>query len=129
MPDPQGNLVTPVGIDPLGALYALLVDDDGRLQVSAGDAEAHEPEIFNVTMAVAGTEYSQALPAGTKKFTVKCRTYIPVQICFTTGGTNTLFLTIPPGQSYWEDRLLDAALTLYFECAVAAQVIEIVAWS
>jgi len=129
MPDPKGNLVTPVGIDALGNVYALLVDDDGRLQVSAGDAEAHEPTVFNVTMAAAGTQYAQALPAGTKKFTAKCRTYVPVQICFTTGETDTLYLTIPPGQTYWEDRLLDAALTLYFECAIAAQVLEIVAWS
>ena len=33
MPEPKGNLVTPIGIDAAGNLYALLVDAGGRLQI------------------------------------------------------------------------------------------------
>ena len=173
MPEPQGNLVTPIGIDAAGNLYSLLVNANGRLQVdvivgaaAAGGAtsalqlpDGHNvtvdnlpadpatatrqttlntsvqrltavtPVIYNVTMTVAGTEYSQALPANVKKFSVKCRTNVPVQLCFVAAGSDTLFITIPPGQTYWEDNLYRAALTLYFDCETAAQVLEIVAWS
>lgn len=87
------------------------------------------PTIYNVTMTLADNEYSQALPANVSKFTVKCRTNYPVKLCFTVNESNVTYITIPPGQNYWEDNLYRAATTLYFQCPVAAQVLEIVAWS
>lgn len=129
MPDPQGNLVTPIGIDAAGNLYALLVDAAGRLQVHDEELGAGTVIIRNVTMTLADTEYGQAMPAHTKKFMVKCRTNYPVQLCFTALGSDTLYITIPPGQTYWEDILYPLVTTLYFRCPVAAQVLEIVAWS
>jgi len=173
VPAPRGNLVTPIGVDALGNLYALLVDAEGRLQIdvvasglpagaatsalqlpdghnvvisggldalatsawqdtinkSLGRLTAVTPTIYNKTMAVAGTEYSQALPATVKKFTVQCRGPYDVNLCFVAAGSDTLYITIKAGQCYWEDNLYRAATTLYFDCETAGQVLEIVAWS
>ena len=90
---------------------------------------ATTPAVYNVTMTLAATEYNQALPANTKKFLIKCRTDYAIQVCFVALGSGTLFVTVPPGMTYWEDLIQPATLTLYFQCAVAAQVAEIVAWS
>ncbi len=217
MPDPKGKLVTPVGIDAAGNLWALLVDAGGRLQIdvvampatavtiadgadvtlgaladavvaagAAGSISAKlrrlttdldalltelqlkanltdtqpisaaalplplgaatyamqdnivtalgmllspDHAIYNVTMTLANTEYSQLLNYRVKKLTVKCRTNYAVQLCFTALGSDTLYITIPPGQNYWEDNLYIDAPTLYFQCATAAQVLEIIAWA
>lgn len=90
---------------------------------------ATTPVVYNVTMTLASTEYSQALPANTKKFLIKCRTLYDIQLCFTNAGSGTLYITVPAGMSYYEDLIQPSALTLYFQCATAAQVVEIVTWS
>ncbi len=128
----------------------VIVDEDGYLLVDVVDsggsdlqdvvdaidalaaivqARATAPTIYNKTMTLADTEYSQALPANTKKFTVKCRGEYDVKLCFTESGSGTTYITIPSQQSYWEDGIVDASITLYFQCATAAQVLEIVAWA
>lgn len=87
------------------------------------------PTIYNVTMTTASTEYSQALPANTRKFMIKCRGEYDIQVCFVAEGSGTLYITVPSEQTYWEDQINDASITLYFQCATAAQVAEIVAWA
>lgn len=90
---------------------------------------AATPVIYNVTMTLAATEYSQALPANAKKFLIKCRTAFDVKLAFTSGQSGTTYLTIPAGMAYSEDLIQPTAITLYFQCATAAQVAEIIAWS
>ena len=90
---------------------------------------AATPVVYNVTMTNANTEYSQALPANTKKFLIKCRTAYDIKVCFTSGASGTTYLTVPAGSAYCETLIQPAVLTLYFQCATAAQVAEIVAWS
>ena len=85
--------------------------------------------VYNVTMTDANTEYSQALPANTKKFLIKCRGSYAINVCFTASGSGTLYVTVPSGTTYSEDLIQPAALMLYFQCGTAAQVAEIVAWS
>lgn len=87
------------------------------------------PVVYNVTMTTASTEYNQALPANTRKFMIKCRGAYDIKVCFVAEGSGTLYVTVPSGQSYWEDQINDTAITLYFQCATAAQVAEIVAWN
>uniref|UniRef100_A0A6M3XX73 Tail protein n=1 Tax=viral metagenome TaxID=1070528 RepID=A0A6M3XX73_9ZZZZ len=87
------------------------------------------PNVYNVTMTSANTEYSQALPANTKKFLIKCRAAYDIKVCFTSGQSGITYVTVPAGMSYWEDLIQPSAITLYFQCATAAQVAEIVAWS
>ena len=87
------------------------------------------PVIYNVTMTTADTEYSQALPANTRKFLIKCRTSFAIKLSFTSGQSGTTYLTVPADMTYWEDQINVASITLYLQCATAAQVAEIVAWS
>jgi len=87
------------------------------------------PAVYNVTMTNAATEYSQALPANTRKFLLKCRGVYAIQVCFTSGESGTKYVTVPANQTYSEDQINAATLTLYFQCATAAQVAEIIAWS
>lgn len=90
---------------------------------------AATPVVYNVTMTTANTEYSQALPANTKKFLVKCRGAYDIKLCFTALASGTTYITVPAALSYWEDLIQPSTITLYFQCATAAQVAEIVAWS
>ena len=80
-------------------------------------------------MTNAVTEYSQALPANTRKFLVRCRGAYTIHVCFTSGESGTKYVTVPSGQTYWEDQINAVSLTLYVQCTTAAQVCEIIAWS
>lgn len=91
--------------------------------------QAATHNIYNVTMTLANTEYSQALPNNVKKFTIKCRTLYDVKLAFTLNQSGVTYLTIPAGMAYSEDLIRPATLTLYFQCPTAAQVAEIVCWS
>jgi len=89
------------------------------------------PVIYNVTMTSANTEYSQALPANTKKFLVHTRDGTAFRLAFVTGkvaAPTEPYFTID-GVPYWEDHINPALLTLYFACASAGKVVEIIAWS
>jgi hypothetical protein len=91
------------------------------------------PTIYNKTCTVADTEYSQALPAGTKKFVCKFRNAAHAgRIAFVTGKVAT------PTEPYWsiwangtynEDQIKGAAITIYVASGTAGAVLEIVAWS
>ena len=85
-------------------------------------------DIFNVTCTLANTEYSQTLPAGTKKFTIRCRGNARTRLAFVSGDTSINWLTIPPGTTFSEDGILYSG-DLYFQTHLANQVIEILAWS
>jgi hypothetical protein len=107
----------------------LPVSSDRPLPISGSLAfsGATNPTVYNITMTLAGTEYSQALPAGTKKYTVKCRTAVAVNLCFTNNQSGATYITIPANADYFED-LINFTGTLYFQCAVPATVLEVIAW-
>jgi len=92
-------------------------------------ASATTPAIYNVTMTNADTEYSQALPTDCKKLLVKCRGGYDIKLAFASGESGTNYITIPSGSALCETLIKAASLTLYFQCATAGQVAEIVAWS
>lgn len=95
--------------------------------------KAGTPAIYNVTCADADTEYSQALPATTKKFLVKFRDEAHGgRLAFVTGKVAapvepyvTLWAKVP----YNEDLIEPAALTLFLASPSAGAVAEIVVWS
>ena len=90
-------------------------DADGRLHVSG--PEVTTPTVYNVTLTVADTEYSQALTANTREFRFRCRTLYDVRYAFVTGKVATPtapYLTLPGGSDYWSDNDKLAAVTLYF---------------
>lgn len=89
------------------------------------------PFIYNVTMTNADTEYSQALPQGTKKFLVHTRDESAFRLAFVTGKVATPtapYLTILANTSYYEDHVKLVGNTLYFASPDAGKIIEIVCW-
>ena len=90
------------------------------------------PVVYNKTMTSADTEYSQALPAGTKAFTMQCRGDYDVRFAYVTGKVATPtapYMTLKAGQNYFEDRLNLTSKTVYLACATASQVMEIVCYT
>jgi hypothetical protein len=94
---------------------------------------ARFPFIFNVTMTLANTEYSQQLPLETKKFLMKVRTedstfrvaWVPGLVA----GSVSPFLTVLDGGIYSEDAVTLTNTIVYFACEDPGKVMEIVAWS
>lgn len=86
------------------------------------------PIIYNTTMTLANTEYSQALPAGCSKFTAQCRSSYSVKLSFVSGESGTTYYTIKEDTWYWEDEIEGTRRILYFQCATAGQFFEIIAW-
>jgi len=128
--DAAGNQVTSFGSGTVG------ID-----QVTAG---ANHVEIvgmtvpatmtpYNLTLTVADTEYSQALPANCLKFWFQCRSDVSVRWQIVTGkvaGPTAPWLTLKPGQPVDSGDINSAAvMTLYFASATAGAVMEIVAWT
>jgi len=96
-----------------GAVAYLLV---GRGDFDIG-AVASKPQVFYIDMPNADTEYSQALPNGTIKFTMWCTDGTPFRFAWEPGHVAG---KIPPyGQviasaAYWDDGLYLIGKTLYF---------------
>lgn len=83
------------------------------------------PSIFNVPCALTTVEYSQALPANTKKFVLRARKHSKIQFAYAPLAVN--YLTIESGVSL-EDINPYIGATLYFKCSKADEVVEIVAY-
>jgi len=91
------------------------------------------PNIYNITMTSANTEYSQALPAGCKKIFASIQdadTSVDLRFAFVTGKVAT------PTAPYYKynggveliiDGLEIASGTLYFACSGAGKIMQIIA--
>lgn len=91
-------------------------------------AKKTTPTIYNKTMTDADTEYSQALSSGCIAFLIKCRGDYAIKLAFVENASGTTYITVPAGQSYYEEGLWLNGVTLYIQCATAAQVAEIIEW-
>jgi len=94
--------------------------------------QAVSPTIYNVTMTNADQEYSQVLPAGTKKLAFHCRDGTAFRFAFETGkvaAPTAPYFTVRANAAVSEDHINAAALTLYFACGAAGKVVELVAWA
>ena len=90
------------------------------------------PQILNVTLTIANTEYSQLLPAGTQKFTVQARTAFDVRYAWVTGkvaGPAAPYNTLKSGTDLKEDSLFLEDKTLYLASTNAGTVVEILVWT
>lgn len=90
------------------------------------------PTQHTITMTNADQEYSQALPANTKKFTFQCRTEFDIRFAFVTGKVATPtdpYMTLKSGMICFEDNLDLTDETLYVACADAGKKIELICWS
>ena len=89
------------------------------------------PTHYNVTMTNANTEYSQALSANTKKFSLHTRDFSAFRFAYVTGkvaGPVAPYLTIPAGGEKVEELIQPAAITLYFASSDVGKIIEIEEW-
>lgn len=98
--------------------------------VATNTTKSTTPTIYNVTITLANTEYSQALPANTKKFAIKLRSNTAdLKYAFVATQSGTNYRTIPAGSEKSEDNLILAAVTLYFQSSTASQTAEIESWT
>lgn len=104
------------------------VNADGSINVNVVSSADTTPAIFNVSAAVAGTEYSQVLPANSKKFVLKSREKATIKLSYTNGTSGTNYITIPPG-AVFEDNNFYLAQTLYFQSNKNGDTIEIIAYT
>jgi hypothetical protein len=91
------------------------------------------PTSYNVTLTLANTEYSQALPANCKGFEFQARTEVDVRFAFVTGkvaGPTAPYNTLKAGDYYFSGPINQEATpsTLYLASATAGTVVELIVW-
>jgi hypothetical protein len=110
----------------------LLTSIDNKLDNLSVGGNAQIPEIQNISLATANTEQSIILPTGCKKYTLRVRNNsAKIQLSFSSGESNSNFLTIPRGCSYSEDfvELTTAYNHLYVQSNKNNVTIECISWS
>jgi len=121
-----------------GAGGGVKVDGSGTaLPVSgtvSADAKASIAAVYNVSMTLADTEYSQVLPANCRGFEFQCRSAFAIRWQVVTGKVATPtapWMTLKSGDAYSSPSIAQAASpsTLYFGCDDAAQIVELLAWT
>lgn len=87
------------------------------------------PQVLNVTLTLANTEYPLTIPSGTRKFSLKTRdANHVVKFSFEAGTSGTTYVTLD-GITYNEDMVLVREVTLYCQSATAGVVLECIIWS
>lgn len=86
---------------------------------------ASRPNTENVTLTLAGTEYSYRIPNNVKSITVQSRTAADFKIAFRSGESSTNYFTVKSGTAWYEIDIDYVNGTLYMQSANAGQVIEI----
>jgi hypothetical protein len=93
-----------------------------------GGAVTTSPNIFNLSLPLANTEYSQSITNGAVKVTLRTRLISNLKLGFAVGESSTKFITIPGGSSYEIDMIKTNNLTLYVQSDRAGNVLEVVEW-
>lgn len=94
--------------------------------------KATVPSMYNVGMSEANVEYSQVMPANTKKFLMHTEDGSEFRIAFEMGhvaGFSPPFFTVPVNTSYNEDLIEPPELSLYFAGICSGLTMEIIAWA
>lgn len=86
--------------------------------------------VYNINSPVTPLqEFSQLLSNGTKQIIIRCRGIATIRMTFTSGETNTKYITIPKNCSYEKNNFNLTNATVYLSCDKSSQVIEIEQWS
>lgn len=103
------------------------------VKINSGIEAVTTPAIYNVTMTLADTEYSQLLPDDTKKVEFRCQDVgFDIQYAYETGKVATPtapYGFIGAGESKTIDGLDLTNTTLYFACSNAGKVMQIECWT
>jgi hypothetical protein len=92
-----------------------------------GDLIVANPQIIQLSMPTAGTEYSQSLTG--RYFRFKSRLGSTVKLSYTLGASGTNYLTIWPGELYESPPLADATIILYIQASKSNETLEIELWT
>ena len=86
------------------------------------------PQIFNVELTEANTEYAFALPDGARSFLFKTRTpEHPLKVSFEQGKSGSVFMTFyKTGLS--EENILARSQVLYFQSPISGCIVEVLIW-
>ena len=114
----------------------LVCNRDGYLAIRSINT-ATVPFIYTVELTLANTEYSVALPTGTKQFSMQPRTMpdgseVTVRFAFETGKVATPtepYATMKNGAPFNEYNLYCEGITIYLASSTAGAVVEIVGWT
>ena len=111
--------------------YLYLLISEGGIDMEAMEHLPTDPTIYNVTMTLANTEYSQALPANIKRFLIQTRDQSAFRLAFASGyvaAPTEPYLTITT-QPHAEEDIKPSHLTLYFASGNVGRIIEISVWT
>jgi len=87
------------------------------------------PGVLNVTILLANTEYTVAIPLGVKHFSLQARGATTLQISEMPGNSNTTYFTLRPYGFYNVDSLIGSSIiNLYVQSTKPNQIIEIAYW-
>lgn len=116
-----------------GSLPVTVASDQGSLgTVDSADIPT-APNEYNVALANANTEYSQALPATCRAVAFRCRNgAADVRYAWATGkvaGPTAPYQQLAANAEYFKDTIEAASKTLYFASGTAGVVVEMEAWS
>lgn len=91
---------------------------------------ATELTVYNLSMPLANTEYSQVLNNSTKKLSIKVRDNLAkLKLSIVSGGTLIEWVTIPQGCNWSNDNLDLSSTTIYLSSNNASVVAEIEEWT
>lgn len=82
--------------------------------------------VANITLVTSGTEYSYAVPNGTKQLIISSRTQAKLRLARNPGDTAIVYKTIWPGGSFTLTDLSFTGQTLYFQSDKNSTIVEIV---
>ena len=91
------------------------------------------PTVYNLTLTLADTEYSQALPTNCARYDWQCRTAFDVRYAYVTGkvkAPTAPYMTLKAGGTFTSDFVPQSIgqQTVYFASAQAGVVIEILCY-
>jgi hypothetical protein len=104
----------------------LEINSDGSINVVV--PVSGTPAIANLSMPTKNTEYSVSLPANSRQFILRARSG-KLQLCFTSGQSNTNYLTIPKGSSFDIGDIKASSLTIYVRSDTSNDVVEVMSWA
>jgi hypothetical protein len=107
--------------------FTASIDSVPAISVDLSPLLYKNPVILPVSIPLANTEQSQAIPLGTKKVSLKSKTDANLLIGYTAGGP---YFLVPAG-ALQEINQLDStvAITLYFKSSKNSDILEIEYWA
>lgn len=91
-----------------------------------------DPDIQNIMITLANTEYPIVFPEGTQQFMLRVRSSAgKLQFSWVAGNTATEFFTVERGNTYTENniKLTGSNKTIYVRSTVAGVIVEVLSWS